>query len=93
MTSGSDDDEAAGLATRRGEALEVLGSSLASAGFRLNFLDNPQLALESVDIAPDVLPDEFIDGLRELSTTELRLIAEITKLLSDMELGGGQFPF
>ena len=92
MTSGSDEEMAAS-AESRGEALEVLGSSLASAGFRLDFLANPELALESVDIAPDVLPEEFIDGLRELSTTELRLVADITELLREMELGGGKFPF
>ena len=91
MPKDSDEDVSA-LGESRGAALEVLGVSLASAGFRLDFLANPELALQSIDIAPDVLPEEFIDGLRELSTTELRLIADITALLREMELGGGKFP-
>jgi hypothetical protein len=92
MTSGSD-EEIAALVASRGGALEVLGTSLGSAGFRLDFLANPQAALESADIDPAVLSEEFINGLRELSTTELRLVADITELLRKMELGGGQFPF
>lgn len=92
MTNGSEEEMVA-LTTSRGEALEVLGTNLGSAGFRLDFLADPQAALASLDIAPGVLPQEFIDGLAELSTTELRLVGDITDLLSQLELGAGQFPF
>ncbi len=80
-------------ATARGEALQALGTQLGSAGFRRDFLADPQAALAAVGIAPGVLPQEFIDRLAELSTTELRLVGDITGQLEDMQLGGAQFPF
>lgn len=92
MTDGSN-EEMAELATSRGEALQALGTQLGSAGFRREFSADPQAALAAVGIDAGLLSEEFIEGLAELSTTELRLVGDITDLLRELELGGAQFPF
>lgn len=86
-------DEMADLATSRGQTLVSLGTQLGSAGFRIEFLADPQAAMAAQGIDHTVLDEEFIDGLVELSTTELRLVGSLTELLRKLELGGGQFPF
>lgn len=91
MTNGSD-EEMVTSTTAVGDALQALGTQLGTATFRLQFLDDPHAAMASVGIPP-VLPQPFINGLAELSTTELRLVGDITDLLRRLELGGGQFPF
>lgn len=78
--------------SKLGEAIERIGVQLGNAGFRRDFVADPQAALQAVGIEAGIVPDRILDALAELSTTELRLVGDLTAVLREHETGGAHFP-
>lgn len=76
------------------EALDAFAKKLEDPKFRSEFNEAPRQALERAGINVAGIPEDFLSAIAELSTTELRLIADILKrarnFLSDDFL---RFPF
>ena len=66
-------------------ALNLLGSNLGEADFRVAFKENPKEASANAGVEVERLPDALFDTLGEMSFEELEMVSRIQGMFVEMD--------